>query len=345
MKAAVLAGIRKIEIRDVPLPRLTDDADVLLRTSRAGICGSDIHYFNSDRVGDQIVRTPAILGHECTAVVESIGKQVKRLRPGDRVVVDPAVSCGTCDQCRTGRFHTCRHLRFLGYPGQKEGSLAEFFIIPEKNCFLLPGRMTMTEATLAEPLSIALYALQLWDGRPDHSIGILGSGPIGLCLLLGAKSCGIREIFMTDRIEDRVGAAVKAGTLWAGNTEKKDIVTEILGRRPEGLNAVFECCGDPAAVDQAVELMKPGGSLFILGIPHVARLSFDIGQLRRKEISIHNIRRQNRCLEKAIDMIADRRIDVNFLATHTFKLEEAQAAFETAAAYKDGVLKASIVFG
>jgi threonine dehydrogenase-like Zn-dependent dehydrogenase len=225
-----------------------------------------------------------------------------------------------------------------------DGCLAEFFILPERNCFLLPDPMAMTEAALVEPLSIAVYALEMWGGILNQSVGILGSGPIGLCVLISARSLGIHKIFMTDKVEERIHAALNAGALWAGNPDKQDIVTEILKWQPEGLDAVFACCGDPAAFDQGTELLKPGGKLFILGIPLAERVSFNISQLRRKEIAIQNVRRQNRVTEKAIHLIASRYLDVAFLVTHKFRLEEAQEAFETAASYKNGILKAMIAF-
>lgn len=342
MKAAVLTGVRKIEIRDIPCPEIRSETDVLLKTARVGICGSDIHYFLSSRVGDQRIGYPAIVGHECSAIVEKAGTRVTRLKPGDRVAIDPAVSCGACPQCLAGRPHTCLNLRFLGYPGQMEGCLAEYFVMPERNCFALPDRLTMTEGALIEPLSIGLYALAHLEISIGQSVAILGSGPIGLCLAHLAKTVRVEKIFMTDKVDDRLAAARRLGAAWTGNPEKDDVIQDILNLEPSGVDAVFECCGDQAALDQAVELLKPGGQLVIIGIPLVERVSFDINSLRRKEILVRNIRRQNRCTEKAVRLLAGQHLDVKFLATHRFRIGEAQKAFEIASAYKDGVLKALV---
>lgn len=344
MKAAVLTGVRKIEISDIPCPQIENDTDVLLKTARVGICGSDTHYFLSSRVGGQNIAYPAILGHECSAVVETAGVQVTSLKPGDRVTVDPAVSCGDCDQCRAGRTHTCLNLRFLGYPGQMEGCFAEYFVMPEKNCYALPDRLTMTEGALIEPLSVGLYAIAHLEALTGQAVAILGSGPIGLSLAHLARAVRIEKIFMTDKVNERLAAARQIGATWAGNPEKGDIVREILKLEPAGLDAVFECCGDQSALDQAVELLKPGGQLLIIGIPLQERVSFDISGLRRKEILVRNIRRQNRCTEKAVCLLAGGHLDIRFLATHRFRIEEAQEAFEIASAYKDGVLKALVSF-
>ena len=131
MKTLVLTGIRKIEIVEQPAPVLRHPTDVLLKITRVGICGSDIHYYTQGRIGDQIVRFPYSIGHECSAIVTDVGKQVTRFRLGDLVVVDPSVSCGICDQCLLGYFHTCRKVQFLGCPGQLEGCLCDLLVMPE----------------------------------------------------------------------------------------------------------------------------------------------------------------------------------------------------------------------
>ena len=131
MKAALLTGVRKIEVKDVPKPSLETDTDVLLRIAAVGICGSDLQYYSTGRIGSDVVHFPFIIGHECLAEVEEAGKSVKRVKPGDRVAVDPALSCEKCDQCIQGRPNTCRNIRFLGCPGQLEGSRADFIVIPE----------------------------------------------------------------------------------------------------------------------------------------------------------------------------------------------------------------------
>lgn len=344
MRAAVLTGVRKVEVREVPDPGLRAPDDVLLRTAVAGLCGSDLHYFVADTVGGEKVRYPAIVGHECAAVVERTGPAVTRVRPGDRVAVEPAIFCGACDQCLAGRMNTCRSIGFLGHPGEKDGCLAELFVMPERNCFPLPAGMSFAEGMLAEPLSIALHALQLANNAPGKSIGVLGSGPIGLCLVQAARLLGVAEVFATDRVEARVEAARKAGARWSGNPDREDIVRSVLTARPLGLDSVFECSGDPAAMDQAVDLVKPGGTIFQVGIPLIERVPLRFRVLRRKEIAIQNVRRQNNCLERALDLIAGRTLAVAWLATHSFLLADAQQAFTVAADRTDGVLKAAIRF-
>jgi L-iditol 2-dehydrogenase len=342
MKAAVLTGIKKIELCDVPIPPLKNKTDVLLKVKVVGLCGSDIHYYSKGRIGDQVVQYPFSVGHECAAVVEKTGKEVTQVKPGDPVVVDPAVSCGECDQCSKGRSHTCRHLSFLGCPGQREGSLSGYIVMPQENCYLMPDSMTLEQGVLVEPLSIGLYALDLMGEFPVKKAGILGSGPIGLSVLLGLKARGIPSVYATDKISERLDTAGNAGADWTGNPKDMDITSHIMNHEPLGLDVVFECCGDPDALDTAVDILKPGGKLMIIGIPETHNVSFEVHKLRRKEIRIQNVRRQNNCIRKAINWIKDRTVDVNFMATHRFRLKEAQRAFEVAANYRDGVIKAMV---
>lgn len=341
MKAAVLTGIRKIEVRDVPEPSIRSETDVLLRVEAVGICGSDLQYYSAGRIGGDVVRFPFIIGHECVAVVEKTGRSCGMLEPGDWVVVDPAVSCGSCDQCRAGRPNTCRSLRFLGCPGQMEGSLSEFIVMPEAQCFLLDERIDKDLAILAEPLSIGIYSVNLMSSAAS-SIAILGAGPIGLCVGLAAGEKEIKKIYMTDKIDTRLEASRHAGSTWTGNPDRKDIVKRILEAEPHGLDAVFECCGDQEALDQAVELLKPGGELMIVGIPETDRVSFDAHRIRRKEIAIKNVRRQKGSIPPAIDLIARKGPALDFMVTHSFPLEEAQRAFDLVEHYGDGVIKAVI---
>jgi L-iditol 2-dehydrogenase len=342
MKTAILTAPGRIEIRESAVPEIRNKDDVLLRTALVGICGSDLHYFSEPRVGDLDLRYPIRLGHECAAVVEAVGAGVKRIKPGDRVSVEPAVSCGRCDQCLAGRPHTCRSLRFLGSPGQLDGSLAEFLVMPEHNCHALPEGMDLTGGVLAEPLSVGLWAVELAGEIKGRTAAVLGAGPIGLSVSLGLRIKDPHAVYMTEKVVARLEAARTAGADWAGNPLETDIVAEIMSREPLGLDLVFECCGQQEAIDQAVLLLKPGGTLVMVGIPLEERISFDISRLRRKELRVQNVRRQNHCLDRALDLMASGAIDAGFMATHTFPFGRVQEAFETVFDHRDGVIKAMI---
>jgi len=343
MKTVFLTGIRQMEIREDATPAIRLGTDVLIRVDVVGVCGSDVHYYTTGRIGSQVVQYPDSTGHECAGTVVEIGPDVKTLQVGDRVVIDPAMPCGTCDQCRTNRSHTCRKLRFLGCPGQAPGALSEYLVMPASSCFKIPDSMTLVQAALCEPLSIGLYAVRLANIQAGAGIGILGCGPIGLSVLLAIKAtCPAENIYMTDRIEQRTATARQLGASWTGIAGKEPVTQAIAKQEPLGLDYVFECAGQQETLDQAIEMLKPGGKLLLIGIPEVSRISFNIDLLRRKEICIQNVRRQNECVQATIDRVAGGQIKADAMVTHHFPLMETQKAFDLVAGYQDGVIKAMI---
>ena len=340
-----LTGLRHMEMQEVPTPTITQDTEVLVKMARVGICGSDVHYFTEGGIGSQRVEYPWTVGHEGGGVVAEVGSAVTRVKVGDRIAFDPAQPCFQCDQCRAGRPHTCRSLNFLGCPQQIEGCLSEYLVMPETSCYPIPDSMTFEEAAIVEPLSIGVYATTLADPLKGAKIGILGAGPIGLSVLLPAKALGASRVYMTDKIDARLQMALRAGADWVGSPDTEDIVAAITSHEPELLDTVFECSGEQDAMDQAVQFLKPGGELLLIGIPGALnRVSFDINLLRRKELRIQNVRRQNDCVQRAIDMIARKEIDVNVMVTHRFPFAQTKEGFDLVADYRDGVVKAMILF-
>jgi L-iditol 2-dehydrogenase len=342
MKATLLTGIRHFETRQVPEPRLVNDFDVLVRIKTVGVCGSDIHYYTIGRIGSQVVQFPFIVGHETAGIVERTGKKVTRVKAGQRIAIDPAVSCGRCDQCKAGRENTCRELRFLGAPKQLEGSLCEYVVLPEKNCFPIGESMTFEQATLAEPLAIGVYSVERSAVSAKANLAILGVGPIGMCVFHVLSMRSVGNVYVSDKIEERLAFSRDLNPKWAGNPDRVDIVREISHIEPFLLDVVYECSGDPQAIGQGVQLLKPGGTLVIVGITETDEVSFPIHELRRREITILNIRRQLHCTQKAIDLLAQRKINLDSMVTHRFLLEETQKAFDLVANYEDGVMKAMI---
>jgi len=342
MKAVMLTGLRQMALRDVPEPKIEKATDVLLKIERVGVCGSDVHYYETGRIGSQVVTYPYITGHECAATVAAVGKSVTRVKVGEPVAIDPAVSCHHCAQCRLGRENTCYKLRFLGTPGQGGGCLCEYLVMPQECCYPTHEAISLEQAVLCEPLSIGAYSVQQAK-LPEHAnIAILGAGPIGLCTLVSAKAQNVKACYVTEKIQERLQIAHQTGAAWAGNPDKQDVVKEILKRQRDGVDVAFECAGQQETIDQCVELLRPGGTLILTGIPRFDRVSFAIDLIRRKEITIVNIRRQNQCTQKAIDLIASGKVKADFMITHHFPLEETQAAFELVAEYRDGVVKAII---
>jgi len=315
---------------------------VLVRVSTVGVCGSDMHYYTQGRIGPQVVQYPHVLGHECAGTIAQVGGAVRHLEVGQRVAVDPLVPCGRCDQCRGGRQHTCRNQKFLGNPGQLPGALVEWLVMPAQCCYPVPESLDDDLAALVEPFSIGLYTARLGQLAQGGCAGIVGSGPIGLCTLLALRSQAPTKVYVTDLIEERLAVARACGAHWTANPRRGDVVGAVRKLEPLGLDAVFECAGEQDAIDQGLEMLRPGGALVIVGIPELNRLSFDINLARRNELRILNVRRQNECVAPAIELLASGRADARPLVTHHFRLEEIPQAFDLVSARRDGVVKAII---
>jgi threonine dehydrogenase-like Zn-dependent dehydrogenase len=214
--------------------------------------------------------------------------------------------------------------------------------MPQESCFPTHKAISLEQAALCEPFTIGVYSVKQSNISKDAKVAILGSGPIGLSCMAAAQAEGAETIYITDKLDYRVQIAKKAGAVWAGNPEREDIVKAILQQEPHGMDIVYECAGQQETLDEAVELLKPGGRLMLIGIPRSEQVSFSIDKLRRKELTLINVRRQNKCTQTAIDLIAFGKVDIDFMITHRFKLEQTQEAFDMVAGYRDDVIKALI---
>lgn len=306
-----------------------------------GVCGSDIHYFTEGGIGGQVVQYPFCIGHEMGGVVESVGARVQRVKPGDRIAVDPALPCLRCSECARGHFHTCTHQRFLGCPGQIEGCIAEYIVMPERNCYRLPENLSFEQAALMEPLSIGVHAASLAADAAGASAAVLGQGPIGLSVALALRAVGVKTIFVSDKLPYRTALARSFGADFAGSPQELMEEKES-GRIGDGFDIVFDATGKQDALDDAVKLLRPCGQLLIIGIPTEERISFNISQLRRKELRIQNVRRQLQSVGKAIELASSGQAPVEKMITHRFAIEAGEDAFSLVADYADGVVKAMI---
>ena len=344
MKAMMLTGIRQMEMKNIPEPSVVNSNDVKIRMSALGICGSDIHYYTQGQIGSQKVLYPFTVGHEGAGVVVETGKSVRSVKPGDHVAIDPAMPCWECDQCLSGRHHTCRKLRFLGCPGQAEGCLMEYIVMPEKSCFPLSGKLNFDHGAISEPLAIGVYAVKKSGGVKGMNIGIFGFGPIGMSVMLAAKTKNVNKICVTDLIDERLAIAGIEGAILTGNPIKENIVSKIMKSEPLGLDIAFECCGKQEAFDQAIDVLKPGRKLIVVGIPEFDRWSMNVETTRRREISLQFIRRQVDCVEETLEMMKNGSVSIENMVTHRFPFERAKEAFDLVAGYRDGVMKAMIDF-
>jgi L-iditol 2-dehydrogenase len=343
MKQVVLTGIRKMQLQNIEEPEIKNAGEVKIKLSSIGVCGSDIHYYSEGKIGSQVVQYPFAVGHECSGIIVEKGENVSNVKIGDLVVVDPAVHCGHCDQCLSGRPHTCRNNRFLGCPGQLEGCLSEYIVMPSFTCFPVTNKLNPVQAALIEPFTIGVYAVNVAQiERKDTSTVIFGAGPIGLSILLKLRAENVTNTGVVEPLGYRMKKAEEIGARYSINPEDTNVEKVVSEYEEALIDVVFEASGEQDAVDNSLKILKPGGKLVLVGIPPSAKYTFDMDLMRRKEITVINVRRQNHCVEEAIDLVISGKADVEKMVTHHFSLDETPSAFEIVEGYKDGVVKAMI---
>ena len=342
MRKIFLTGPRQLELRGAPFPDFSTAGphDVLINVASVGLCGSDLHYYRAGRIGSQVVEYPFCIGHEFAGHVLATGGAVENLAVGDRVAVDPAIPCLDCDQCRANRRHTCRRLLFLGCPGQREGCLRDQIIMPAHCCMILPDNLTCDDGALLEPLAIGLYTTRLAPPFTGRAIAILGAGPVGLSTLIAARAQNPARVDVSEPLECRRAVAMQCGATRAAAPD----VFENDARGAHEYDVVFECSGDPDAVRQALRALAPGGALVLVGIPETNPVPFDMDLMRRKEITLRNVRRQNNCAGDALKLFQQDPSAARAMLTHAVEPADCAATFRKLDAYSDNIIKAIVRF-
>ncbi len=345
MLAAELAGVRDVRVRDVPPPPEPGPGEVQVRVAACGICGSDLHYYLEGGIGDTPCRFPMILGHEPAGVVVRAGPGVTGLEPGMPAALEPAIYCGRCEFCRSGRHNICERIRFLSSP-EDPGFFRELVNLPAENLLPLPPQLSAEVASLYEPLAVALNAGKWADLRPGESAVVFGAGPIGLLTVAVARLSGAGRIYAVDRLPARLELARRMGAGCTVNFSAEDPVAAVLSdTRGRGVDAAFEAAGSPAAINQCMRAVRNGGRVVLIGIPGAVTVDLEFHEMRRKELALFNVRRQNHNSETAIRLLAEGRLPFGDLVTHTRPLEAAASAFRLLETYADGVGKAVITPG
>jgi len=342
MKVAYLVGKKKIVIEEEKELEIRNDNDVLVRIKCVGICGSDVHYFLEGKIGDQIVKDRIILGHEASGEVVEFGKNVKKLRKGDKVAIEPGISCGKCEFCIRGRPNICPFVRFLGTP-PVNGALREYIVMPEENLIKIPEGLGYEEGVLSEPLAIGIYAVKLSGLKIGDDVAILGAGPIGLSILFSARESGANRIFVSDLIDERIEFAKKIGADFTVNANKEDI-TEIVKKITDnrGVDISFESAGKKETFRQVIHTSRIGGKSVLVGIPSEDIVEFEAHIMRRKELELINVRRSAFCTEIALNLIKNSKLPFKEIVTHRYQFEKIEDALNLVSEYRDGVIKCVI---
>lgn len=343
MRAVRLHGPRDLRVEEAPCPGAPGPGMALLRVGAVGICGSDLHTYLDGRIGDWIVQSPLILGHEFGGTVEEVGPDsldgnFEPLLPGIRVAVDPAQPCGRCEMCEQGHPNLCHRLHFCGlYPD--DGSLAEYIVMPSHCCFPVPDAIDDTTAAMLEPLGIAIHAIDLAKLRVADSAVILGAGPIGLLCLQMAKLAGAQPIYVVDQFPWRLALAERYGGIPIDFTQGDPVAAVMQATHGRGVDVAIEAAWADQSIQQAADMARMGGRLVLVGIPGPDELKLKHSTARRKGLTIRVSRRMKHVYPRAIKLVLNGAVDLAGIVSHHVPLEETPAAYEMNVAYADGVVK------
>jgi L-iditol 2-dehydrogenase len=303
MKALRLHGPGDLRLHDEPPPEPAP-GEALLRISAVGLCGSDRHWFTEGAIGDAGLTRPLVLGHEFVATIESGS------RAGERVAVDPADACGRCAQCLEGLDHLCPIGRFAGH-GVTDGALRSLIAWPERLVYSIPDSVADAEASLLEPLGVALHAFDLGSVASLRTAGVFGCGPIGLLLVQLLRRAGL-EVYATDPLRHRLAAAEALGA----TAELREV------------DVSFEVAGTDDAVDAALAATRPAGRVVLVGIPDGDRTSFSASVARRKGLTLLLSRRMTQFdLPRAIGLVEAGSVSLSGLVTERHGLDGWEDAF------------------
>lgn len=325
MRVARLAGRGRLELGDEPDP-VPAEGESLVRVTAVGLCGSDLHWYGEGGIGDAVLERPLVLGHEVSGVL------VSGPHTGRAVAVDPALPCGRCDTCLTGHRNLCPSVRFAGH-GTVDGGLRELVAWPDAQLHLLPDGLRGAEATVLEPLGVALHAMDLAHVRLGASVTVVGCGPIGLLLVQLARAAGAARVVAVEPLPHRRATAEACGADVALDpAECLPDGMHATGLGPPGTDVVLEVVGSEPAVALAVRAARPGGRVVLVGIPDEDRTAFPASVARRKGLTLAVARRMQEVYPRAVDLVERGVVDVASLVTGRFGLEQVDDAFVAAAA-------------
>ncbi len=343
MKAAVMTGIGEIICGERPVPRPKPD-EVLVKLEYIGICGSDVHYFETGRIGDYIVEPPFILGHEPGGVVVAAGSAVDTLKPGDRVALEPGKTCGECEFCRSGRYNLCPDVIFYATP-PVDGIFTEYTVHPANLCFKLPDNVSTMEGALIEPLAVGFHAAAQGGAAEGQQALVYGAGCIGLCCMMALIACGVNSVTVVDVQQARLEKALSLGAssvVNAADTGAADKLTALSGG---GFDIIIETAGMESTTRQAVELAKKGAHIVLVGYAKSGEMTLPLSVAINKELTFNTVFRYRYVYPKAIKAVADGLVNLKDLPTHVFSFSEIQQAMVQSSRNKDVVVKAVIKVG
>jgi 2-desacetyl-2-hydroxyethyl bacteriochlorophyllide A dehydrogenase len=337
MQIYLLYGSKDIRLSEKLIPEPGPE-EILIKPKFTGICGSDIHYFQHGYCGNFFPKQPFALGHEFAGVVHQLGANVKNFKVGDEVAVDPSMPCCTCKHCKSGHYNLCLSMRYFGSASCEphiDGSMGQFLVAPSSNCYRLPIGISLAQASLLEPLCVAMHAVKQVKQIAGNSILITGGGPIGQLILRVVKAFGAFDVTVSD-----VNDFARAFSLKSGASKVVNPIDENAWGHLNSFDVVFEASGSPNALADAIQNTRRGGSVVLVGtLP--SNFSIPGNLIMNKQLKLFGSFRFANVFEEAMKMVAAGIINLDGIVTHTFSFNEIPKAMECALE-KDNVMKVQI---
>ena len=341
MKVAVMLGIGKMGFEERDIPKAKDD-EVLVKLEYVGICGSDLHYYETGAIGDYVVEPPFVLGHEPGGTVVEVGKNVKHLKVGDRVALEPGKTCGHCEFCKTGRYNLCPDVVFFATP-PVDGVFQEYVAHEADLCFKLPDNVSTVEGALIEPLAVGFHAAIQGDAHLGQRAVVMGAGCIGLVSMMALKARGVSEVYVVDIMEKRLEKALELGATGVINGAKEDVLERVKELTDgAGMDLVIETAGTEITTRQAIHMAKKGSNIVLVGYSKSGEMTLPMSLVLDKELTFKTVFRYRHIYPMAIDAVAAGKVNLKGIVTDVFGLDEAQKAMDYSVNNKADIVKAVI---
>jgi D-xylulose reductase len=341
MEALVLERKGELSIREIDLPTEVGLHDVKIAIHTVGICASDVHYYEYGAIGPFVVKEPMVLGHEAAGTVVEVGAQVKHLKPGDRVCMEPGIPDPNSRASRLGIYNLDPAVRFWATP-PIHGCLAPYVIHPAAYTFKLPENVSFAEGAMVEPLAVGMHAAVKAKIKPGDLAVVMGAGPIGIVTALAAIAGGCSQVVITDVQQPKLDLAAALGPIRPVNVAKENLRGVIDQLTEEwGADIVFEASGAPVAIQGVHEPLCPGGRIVLVGLP-IKAVPLDLVALSAKEASIETVFRYAHVYPRALALMGSGKIDVKPLISRTFEFQDSVKAFDFALKMPPDCVKAQI---
>lgn len=341
MKVAVMEGIGKMGYieRPIPTPKANE---VLVKLEYVGICGSDMHYYETGAIGAYVVEPPFVLGHEPGGVVVAVGEDVKHLQVGDRVALEPGKTCGHCEFCRTGRYNLCPDVVFFATP-PVDGVFQEYVAHEADLCFKLPENVSTLEGALIEPLAVGFHAANQGGAHAGQVAVVMGAGCIGLVSMMALKAEGVSKVYVVDIMQKRLDKAMELGADGVINGKDEDAVEAVM-RLTEGAGCdlVIETAGTEFTTRQCIRMTKKGATIVLVGYSKTGEMTLPMSMALDKELTIKTIFRYRHIYPMAIDAVASGRVNLKGIVTDVFDFDDLQNAMDKSIADKANIVKAVV---